>query len=124
MSDIHTLLTDEAGNVQLIFHIAVPNSNNSVAVNYRTALVRSGLGGTTRLIDGDGTGGTIAAAEKTSVQSGAIYEHLVMFPVATGGSTAPQLQATIRALYATESAKVLAALARQLKYFGHVESQS
>ena len=50
MSDMHVLEGDGT-KWRIVMHFAVPNANNLVNVNYRTALVNSGLGGTTVLAD-------------------------------------------------------------------------
>ena len=73
MANLH-ILTRDGDEFNVVAHVPVPNTNNSAGVNWRTALLRSGLGGTTRLPDGDGTGGTISAAEKASITTGAVYE--------------------------------------------------
>jgi len=124
MSDIHVLSGNGTNQWDLVFHIAVPNANNSVSANYRTALVNSGLGGTTSMKDGDGTLGTISSAEKTSIQAGSVYEHKISFVVESGGLTAGNLQTLIRALYNREETFILAFLQQKLKYFGHTESKS
>lgn len=103
-------------------HFAVPNTNNAVGVNHRTALINSGLGGTTILPDGDGSDGTISPAEKTSIENGELFEHVVSFPVESGGSTTPKLRTTIRDLFASEQTSITNRLKRRLKYYGHTES--
>lgn len=122
MANWHALTGDVAGNAfQVVFHIAVPNTgNNRAGIQWRTALVNSKLGGTTILPDGDGTGGTISAAEKSSVQSGAIYEYVL--EIATNpGETAVQLRARVDTLHTALSTSVLAALQARLTYFGHAQ---
>ena len=49
MSDIHILAGNTSGEWQAVFHVAVPDANNAVSVNYRTALVNSGLGGSSTM---------------------------------------------------------------------------
>lgn len=121
MANWHALTGDAFGNTYtVVYHVPIPSANNRVGVNYRTALVNSGLGGTTRLPDGDGTGGTIAAAEKTSIQSGALYEHAE--PFATNpGQTLGQLGAAVDARYtalADVNGAFIAGIKNQLQYFG------
>ena len=49
------LLGDSGGNKwSVVMHFPVTNADNDIGVNYRTALINSGLGGTTRLKDGNG----------------------------------------------------------------------
>ena len=75
MADMH-VLTGTTRRYRVIMHFAIPNSNNDVGVNYRTALVNSGIGGTTELIEGTGVG-EITTAEKALVASGEVFEHSV-----------------------------------------------
>ena len=121
MANWHALTgKDDANSFTIVYHLAVPNSNNAVAINYRTALVNSGLGGRTILPDGDGTGGTISAAEKTSIQSGALYEYVEPFATNPGQNLAT-LQAAVDARWTALSnagGAFLTALANRLKYFG------
>lgn len=124
MANIHVVAGDGNGSWDLIFHIPIPNTNNSVGVNWRTALVNSGLGGTTQLPDGDGSAGTISAAEKAGLVAGALFEHRERFLLESGGSSGAQTQALIRSLYTREKSRAQADLQRKLKYFGHTESES
>lgn len=117
MAEFHALAANNEV-LRYALHVPIPNANNSAGLNWRTALLRSGAGGTTVLPDGDGTGGTISAAEKASIQSGAIYEHqgevaLELVP------PAGQL-AFLDALIAAETARVQAAIQSRLKWFGFV----
>ena len=116
MAAIH-VLSAQYGEYKVAIHAAVSNTNNSAGVNFRTALINSGLGGTTILPDGDGTAGTIAAAEKTSIQTGAIVEVIGFIrgdTVAAGAA----LNAYLDAEAARIAAERIVDLARQLKYFG------
>ena len=88
-------------------------------MQWRTALANSGLGGTTVLRTGDGTGGTISAAELASVQSGALLEVVEEVPTHPG-ETAGQYQARLDARFAALTARVQAELQGRLTYFGHV----
>lgn len=72
MANIHVLAMD-GSEFTAAFHLAIPNSNNTAGVNWRTVVLRNGYG-TTILPDGDGTLGTISAAEKSDIQSGAVVE--------------------------------------------------
>lgn len=68
------ILTRDGNAYRIAAHIAIPGGNNAAAVAWSAAVLRSGAGGTTVLPDGDGTAGTIAAAEKTSITSGTLLE--------------------------------------------------
>lgn len=117
MAEFHAL---SANNeiLRYVLHVPIPNTSNSAGLNWRTAVTRSGAGGTTVLPDGDGTGGTISAAEKASIQAGAIYEHL--------GEVALELVppagqvAFLDALIAAETSRVQTAIQSRLKWFGFV----
>ena len=70
MADMHVIDGDGNRGYKVAMHIAVPNTNNAVGVNYRTALVNSGLGGT-QLTEGAGAG-QITTAEKAQVDAGEV----------------------------------------------------
>ena len=122
MSDMHVITGGDSGEWSIVMHFAVPDTNNAVMVNHRIALINSGLGGTTILPDGDGSDGTISAAEKTTIEAGELFEHIVSFPIESGGTTTPKLRTTIRNLYASEETSIINRLKRRLKYYGHTES--
>lgn len=125
MANWHALTGGPDGNsYQVAYHLPIPNNNNRVGVNHRTALVNSGIGGTTVLPDGDGTDGTISAAEKTQITNGEVFEHVE--PFATNpGETLQQLAAKVNARHA-ELANVngvfITELANRLAYYGGVAS--
>ncbi len=121
MADIHVLAGDGKSRWSIVAHFAVPDASNSVSVNWRTALVNSGLGGSS-LIEGTGAG-QITAAELAQVNAGALFEHHFQFLAESGGSSNLELQAALRSEYAKHETAVLASLQRRLKYFGHTESK-
>jgi hypothetical protein len=124
MSDIH-VLTGDGMTWSVVMHIPVPDANNSVGVNYRMALVNSGLGGTTSLTEDAGPGpGQISAAEKAQVEAGELYEHRVGFLLESGGTSQAEQRAALRGRYTREKAVEIARLQRQLRYFGHTESET
>ena len=124
MSDIH-VLTGDGETWSVVVHIAVPDADNSVGVNYRTALVNSGLGGTTSLTEDAGPGpGQISPAEKAQVEAGEVHEHRVGFLLESGGTSEAEQRAALRALYTREKAAEIARLQRELRYFGHTESEA
>lgn len=123
MPDMHVLAGGD-GEWAIVMHFDVASADNAVGISYRTALVASGLGGATSLPDGDGTGGTIAAAEKTQIEVGQVVEYRVSFPVESGGSTAAQLRASLQEFYEKENAAAIARLQAALRYFGHTEARA
>jgi hypothetical protein len=122
VADIH-VLTGSSDRWRAVFHIAVPNQGNSVSVNYRTALVNSGVGATTVMTEGSGPG-QITTAEKAQIEAGEVYEDVVEFALESGGTSVPQQRTALRAIYATRKTNAIAELQHQLKYFGHTESEA
>ena len=121
MADIHVL--DGNGTTwRIAMHLAVPDINNPVGVKYRTALVNSGLGGTTAMAEGVGAG-QISSAEKTLVEAGELYEHIASFRAESGGTSAEDLRNALQQFYAQEKDDTIAHMQRQLRYFGHTESE-
>ena len=119
MADYHVLTGSPDGNsYQVCFHLPVPGAgNNRAGVQWRTALINSALGGQTVLLDGDGTGGTISAAEKAEIESGAVFEVSEAFDTHPG-ETALQLRDRIDARHAALATAVSAQLQGRLSYFG------
>lgn len=117
MANIH-ILTTGGRVINALAHIAVPNTNNAAGMNYRAAIVASKIGGTTQLPDGDGTDGTISAAEKTSIQSGALVEVPLSIQRAALPATAPERNAFLDALHAAETTKAQAEWQERLRYYG------
>ncbi len=123
MADMHATTGNQHGWA-VVLHVDIPDTNNDVGLNYRTALITSGLGGSTSLPDGDGTGGTISAAEKALIESGAVVEHAETLRLESGGQSAAQLRVTLREMYAAQSASILAELQKKLRYFGYTEARA
>lgn len=118
MSDIHIL--EGVGNKwRVVMHFAIPNVNNAVGVNYRTALVNSGLGGTTILPEGTGAG-DISTGELAQVTAGEVYEYTAHLLIETGGSGASQV-AMLTTEYNRLSSAVIATLQNKLKYYGYTQ---
>ncbi len=124
MADMHVLESSGDGlSWKIVMHFAVPDTNNAVSVNHRTALVNSGVGGTTVLVEGTGPG-QILTAEKALIDTGEIFEHVAEFRVESGGTSTAQLRASIQGFYAAEKSRMLALLQSRLRYYGHTESES
>ena len=110
----------DANAYEVLFHIPIPSANNRVGINYRTVLIDSGIGGTTRMVNGVGAG-QIANGELNQITSGAIYEHVEVvstFP----GETAAQYQTRLDARYAelaNTGGAFLTALRNRIEYYGH-----
>lgn len=117
MADIHVLSGNGIDKWTLIFHFAVPNVNNAVSVNYRTALVNSGLGGTTSMASGAGPG-QMSGAELILIEAGELFEHSVSFPIESGSTDNAEMLAVSRQIYARDETRMIERLQRKLKYFG------
>lgn len=123
MSDIHVLDAGAGSAWQCVFHVAIPDAVNQVSVNYRTALVNSGIGGVTVLEEGTGPG-QISTAEKAAIEAGEVYECAVQVRLESGGASASQLRATVRAYYLHAADQVVAEFQRRLRYYGYEESKT
>lgn len=116
MAKAHVL--DTAGGLtRVVFHVDVPTGNNSAGTAWASVLVNSSTGGTTVLPDGAGTGGTISAAEKTSIQGGTVFEVVdrVQIPL---GLNAAQANAFLDAVHAAKVVEAQAQITARLTYFG------
>ena len=123
MADIHVLGGDGLGKWTLVFHFAMPDQDNSVTINYRTALINSGLGGTSTMTEGEGPG-QITSAELAQIQAGELYEYSASFPAESGATNNTELLTSIQAVYARGLSAVIARLQRQLRYYGYTGSAS
>lgn len=123
MADMHVLGGDGVGKWSLVMHFAVPDQDNQVGVNYRVAMVNSGIGGSSCMAEGV-EAGQISTAELTQIQAGEVYEYVLPFLAESGASTIAQLLAAAKAAYAREQGRVVADLQKRLKYFGYTGSAS
>jgi hypothetical protein len=117
--DYHVLTGTPDGNrFRFAFHVPVPGTGtNRAGIQWRTALIDSGLGGSTVLPDGDGTGGTISAAEKAEVEAGSVYE-LIRQIDTNPGETATQFRDRVDSLFPGIVSQTQAHLQNALSYFG------
>lgn len=118
MADIHVLQGDGLRYWTLAMHFAIPNQDNKIGVSYRTALINSGIGGTSQMAEGTGPG-QITAAELALIQAGELYEFTLPFLAESGATTNVELLAEIRAEYAKHEIPVLNHLKKQLRYYGY-----
>ena len=122
MADMH-LTTNGGGTWKVVMHFGVPDVANAVSVNYRTALVNSGLASVSVLPDGDGTAGTISATEKADLAAGIVYEHVANLDLDGTGTTNASRVALLKERYAAIETKVVADLKSKLKFFGHNQAK-
>lgn len=128
MADINIMTGNNAGEWTIVMHFPVPDTDNAVGVNFRTALLNSGLGlqeNGRRTILASGTGpGQITTVEEAQLDSGAIYEHSASFRAESGGTGNAVLQASVREFYVAQNASVQLSIGSKLRYFGHTMSAS
>jgi hypothetical protein len=102
-----------------VLHVVTPAGNNSAAISWVTAY-KNAFAPASQLTAGDGTGGTISAAELAAVQAGTVLEIPATFTTSVsfeGESGAAQL-AELDALYSAVTTARLAELQRMLQHFG------
>ena len=119
MAKVH-VLTTSGGYSRVVFHIPIPVANNTAGTPWATALKNSGLA-RTALVDGDGTGGSIDATEKTAITNGTTYETEASIQIPTG-LTSAQYNAYFDALHADKVDEITglgSALRLRLDYFGY-----
>lgn len=122
MADIHVLAGGGLRYWALAFHFPIPDQNNNVSVSYRTALINSGIGGTSQMAEGTGPG-QITTAELASLQAGELYEFSLAFLAESGATNNAELLAAIRAEYAKHETPVLNHLRKQLRYYGYTAAK-
>jgi len=113
MSDYHILTASDDGNtLRIVAHFPVPDTNNDIGVNYRTALVQMLGGSQTSAVP------FIEQAEQDALDAGELYEYSATFNTWPGETTI-QKRDRLDALYATKQADVLTALSFRLSYWGY-----
>jgi len=126
MADMHVIDGAGKGAWRVVMHFDTPDIDNAVAVNYRTAIKNSGLVDSTSpsvLPDGDGTGGSISAAEKTDLVNGVKFEHVANLTLDGSGTTDSTRVAVLRAAYARLESDTVEKVKERLKFFGHNETK-
>ena len=113
MADITVLERDMEHRWRVVMHFPVPAGNNAAGLPWRTALVRSGIGGTTILPDGDGTLGTISAIDGAKIVSGELLEHVESVRLGAGN-----VQAAAEELYNSRKALKQEQLQARLNQYG------
>lgn len=118
MADYHVLTGRSDGNAYtVVHHLPIPNVTNRAGVSVRTALANSGLGGKTSLPDGDGSAGSISAAEKASILAGELWEYSEQVDTHPG-ETAAKLRDRIDARHTALASSLVTLLGNELAYFG------
>lgn len=119
MADMHIIAGDGKGNYRIVAHFDVPDANNALGVNYRDALVNSGLLSVSVLPDGDGTEGTIDATEKAALANGSKFERVVSAPIDGPGTTNASRVTMLQDRYPVLETQAVDDLKARLKFFGH-----
>lgn len=120
MAKAHVRAT-AGGLTEVVMHIDVPAGNNNAGTAWSAVLVNSGIGGTTVLPDGTGSGGTISTAEKTSIQTGAVFEVVDRVAIPPGLNAA-QANAFLDAVHAAKVIETQAEIQKRLGYFGYTRT--
>jgi len=127
MADMHVIDGGGRNEWRVVMHFDVPDVNNPLGFNYRTAIKNSGLVNASEpsvLPDGDGTVGTISAAEKTDLINGVVFEHVVAINLDGTGTTNASRVATLKAIYAAKETETINKLKKRLKFFGHNQARA
>jgi hypothetical protein len=111
------VLDTSGGLTRVAYHIDVPAGTNTVGTSWSAVLINSGIGGTTVLPDGAGTGGTISVTEKTAITAGTVYEVVDRVSIPAGLNTA-QANAYLDALHAAKTVEVQSQIQSRTGMFG------
>jgi hypothetical protein len=118
MPDTHVLTQPNLNKFKLVRHVVIPVGNNSAGVSWQLCLINSRIGGNSVLMDGNGTGGTISAAEKALIANGSLYEVVEDNATMPADLTPSQQLAYLDETYTNVAAATLSSLQQLLKYFG------
>ena len=111
MSQKHILEQDVKNKmITCIFHIPVPDANNAVGINWRTAVVSS-MSPAPLLPLNDAT-------ENTQITNGEVLEVMESIRFSSTNLTDAQRLAEINTAYTARSADLLSDLAIKLNYYG------
>jgi hypothetical protein len=113
MSNYHVLTTNAPDSeIRVAFHLAIPDTTNSAGVNYRTALLQSGMA--------SGTPDSAVpwlTTEQADLDSGALYE-LVETVQVDGSLTKAAKRDIVDARYTALAAKVPGKIQAELDWWG------
>ena len=111
MANLHVLEQIGPGRFRVVLHVAIPVGNNPAGFPWRTAVAAHvDAAKPSVLPDGDGTAGTISAAEKAQIISGAVLEVV--------REEKGQTTASAANIYALRSAAILAELQVRYNQYG------
>ncbi len=113
MSDYHILSVSDDGNkFSVVAHFPVPDTNNDVGVNYRTALIQ--------MLGGEQVSRVpfIAQAEQDALNAGSLYEHSATFRTHPGEALLDKRD-RLDALYISKAAEIQQVIAYRLSYWGY-----
>lgn len=116
MSAIHVLEGD-GQTYEVVVHFAVPAGSNSGGLTWKAAALAAGFTGTTVLPTGTGPA-QIDTTERTQVIAGDVGEIVVRILTESGGTSAPQRQASVQAQVNQAIVDTLADWQRRLRYYG------
>jgi len=110
MANSHILDQIAPGRFRVVYHVSIPAGNNAAGVPWRTCVAANVGVSPSVLPDGDGTNGTISAAEKAQIMSGAVAEVI--------RDEKGQSLAAFAGMFAQRSAEILAALQARFQQYG------
>lgn len=117
MSNYHVLVvTEKLTKAQVVFHIPIPEENNTAGVSLRTALYQ--YQGNDTIVSVIPDHATNFSGENADIQSGAIYEHSKVVVFTNANNTPAQKQGEMDNMYTSLAVSVLETIRKVLKYWG------
>lgn len=116
MSNYHILKTaTNMKTVNAVFHVPIPNANNEVGMNWRTAVIESqgGADNITSVL------GNISSDELTALKNGSIYEHVVSVKLGSLNLTNAERLAKVEDTYISTKASIIAEKQITLNFYGY-----
>ena len=109
----HILTTSNDGNaITVVAHFPVPDTNNQIGINYRTALIQSLGGSQTSSVP------FITEQEQAQLDAGELHEQSYIFHTWPAETTL-QKRDRLDALWPIQRDRVLAELTFRLSYWGY-----
>lgn len=117
MSNYHVLaVTPKLTKASVVFHIPIPDENNTVGVSLRLALYQ--YQGNATIVSAVPDHAINFSGENANIQSGAIYEYSKVVVFTNANNTPAQKQGEMDSMYTSLAVSVLARIRKVLKYWG------
>jgi len=115
MADYHILRGSADGNsLTVVFHVPIPDQNNTAGINLRTALSELNGGSVESVLPSNRLG----TGEQAALDAGALYEHVFEYHTRPGMDAAEK-QAELDQRYSNLSTGIANQVANQLEYWGY-----